>query len=252
MRDAELQAMLLADERHWWYRGRRSVLAAELDRIGLSRGRRALDAGCGSGRTLDALPGYAAVAGVDAAPAAVALARARGHADVHVGRVEALPFGPASFDLVLCLDVLEHIPDDDAALRELLRVTQPGGHLVVTVPAYPALWSEHDVRNMHVRRYRRGALLGVARRAGWDPVSSTHFNALLLAPAAAVRLLSRSVRGSTAARGRSDLSLTPGWLDPVLTGILGAEAALLRRGARLPAGLSILAAFRAPPERVSG
>jgi SAM-dependent methyltransferase len=251
MHDEELQAMLLADERHWWYRGRRSVLAAELDRLGLSRGRRALDAGCGSGRTLDALPGYAAVAGVDAAPAAVRLARARGHADVHVGRVEALPFDPASFDLVLCLDVLEHIPDDGSALRELRRVTEPGGHLVVTAPAYPALWSQHDVRNEHVRRYRRRDLLSVARGAGWDAVSSTHFNAVLLAPAAAVRLLRRSGRSATAAREDSDLSLTPGWLDPVLAGVLGAEAALLRRGARLPAGLSILAVFRARPKPVS-
>src|SRR4029077_1272201 len=104
-----------------------------------------LDAGCGSGRTLDELSAYGAVAGVDLSADAVAAARARGHPAVVQASVEALPFADGAFDLVTCLDVIEHTPDDGATLAELLRVTDSGGYVIVTVPAHQALWSNHDV-----------------------------------------------------------------------------------------------------------
>lgn len=239
----ELTAMIARDEGHWWYRGRRRVLAAVLDGIALPADPRILDAGCGSGRTLDDLAGRGRVAGVDVSPRAVEAARARGHADVHVAAVERLPFADSSFDLVTCLDVIEHTPDDRATLAELLRVTRPGGTLVVTVPAYQRLWSAHDVINQHHRRYVAAQLRAAAVEGGWQAVADTHFNALLLAPAALVRLARRS---STAAGGRSELSLTPRTLDHALEAPLRLEARLIAAGRRLPAGLSLLAVLRRP------
>jgi len=238
----ELQAMLAGDERHWWYRGRRRVLRAQLDRLPLPPGARLLDAGCGSGRTLDELARRGRVSGVDTNPEAVAAARRRGHRDVRVARVEDLPFPDGTFDLVTCLDVIEHTPDDRATLAELRRVTRPGGLLVVTVPAYQALWSWHDVVNCHFRRYDSGSLRAAAREAGWHVVRDTHFNGLLLAPAAAVRLAQRRRR----AHPRSDLELTPAALDGLLELPLRLEALLVRAGLRLPAGLSLLAVLRRP------
>ena len=91
-------------------------------------------------------------------PVSTHAAGSLGHADVRVARVEEIPWEDRSFDLVTCLDVIEHTPDDVASLRELLRVTRPGGWLVVTVPAYQLLWSSHDVANQHYRRYRRSQL----------------------------------------------------------------------------------------------
>src|SRR4051812_43170426 len=102
MRQDELAAMLSSDEEHWWYRGRRRVLRAELDRLPLEPGARLLDAGCGSGRTLDELARYGRVSGVDLSPDAVEAARRRGHDDVRVARVEELPFADATFDVVTC------------------------------------------------------------------------------------------------------------------------------------------------------
>jgi SAM-dependent methyltransferase len=242
MTPGELQAMLSSDETHWWYRGRRRVLRAQLDRLPLGPGARLLDAGCGSGRTLDELARFGRVAGVDISPVAVAAARARGHRNVRVAAIEALPFADASFDVVTCLDVIEHTPDDRTSLRELLRVTRAGGVLIVTVPAYPALWSRHDEANDHYRRYRRSTLQAAALGAGWRFVSDTHFNALLLAPAAVVRLWQRSRRRPA----RSDLALTPPSLDRLLELPLALEARLLARGRRLGAGLSLLAVLRRP------
>lgn len=239
----ELHAMLDHDEHHWWYRGRRRIVRAELDRLALPRDARLLDAGCGSGRTLDELRDYGAVAGIDLSEDGVAAARARGHDDVRGGRLEALPWEDATFDLVTCLDVIEHTPDDRVTLRELRRVTRPGGCLLVTVPAYQWLWSAHDVVNQHHRRYGRRALRRAAAESGWRIERMTSFNGLLLAPAAAVRLAQR-LRGGRIEEHESDLGVGPAWLNGALEQPLRAEAAWLGRGGTLPAGLSLLAVLR--------
>lgn len=244
MLDAELDAMLANDESHWWYRGRRRVLRAELDRLHAPPGARLLDVGCGSGRTLDELAVYGLPSGVDLSDRAVRTARERGHLDVLRAPAEDLPFAEGAFDVVTCLDVLEHIDDDRAALRELLRVTRPGGRLVVTVPAYPALWSRHDEQNLHRRRYTRASLRAAARDAGWHLERETSFNTLLLPVAAAVRLAQRVVAPRP---DRSDLARSPALLNRVLELPLALEASLLRLGLRLPAGMSLLAVLARSP-----
>jgi SAM-dependent methyltransferase len=239
----ELHTMLTSDEDHWWYRGRRRILRAALDRLpALAPAAHLLDAGCGSGRTLDELARYGRVSGIDLSPEAVALARRRGHEDVRVARVEELPFDDATFDVVTCLDVVEHTPDDRATLAELRRVTRPGGVLLVTVPAYQALWSWHDEVNRHFRRYTSSSLRSAVSAADWEVVADTYFNSVLLGPAAAVRLVQRHRR----AHARSDLALTPPALNRVLELPLGLESRLVTAGVRLPAGLSLLAVLRRP------
>ena len=182
-----MDAMLELDDRHWWYRGRRRIIRAELDRLALRPGSRVLDAGCGSGRTLLELGRYGEVFGIELDPGAAAVARGRGCGEVRIGRLEELPWEDGYFDLITCLDVIEHTPDDGVTLRELRRVCKPGGYLLVTVPAYQSLWSMHDVANHHYRRYSRSTLRAAALDAGWIVRRLTSFNSLLLAPAAAVR-----------------------------------------------------------------
>ena len=161
-----MQAMMAVDEHHWWYRGRRRIIRAELDRLPLPRRAQVLDAGCGSGRTLQELGRLREVSGIELDPDAAEMARARGLGEVMVGRLEELPWADASFDLITCLDVIEHTPDDRAALAELLRVCRPGGWLLVTVPAYQALWSLHDEANHHFRRYSRARCAAPRRAPG--------------------------------------------------------------------------------------
>lgn len=244
-----MQAMLAADERHWWYRGRRRVIRAELDRLSLPDRAEILDAGCGSGRTMQELAAYGTVSGVELSDAAAEVARARGVGEVVFGRLEELPWSDEHFDLITCLDVLEHTPDDRATLAELRRVCRPGGHLLLTVPAYPRLWSTHDEVNHHHRRYSCAALRSAAREAGWTLERMSSFNSLLLAPAAVVRLSRRRRarrRGgeSAAANYTDELSIGPSWLNGALELPLALEARWLRRGGTLPAGLSLLAILR--------
>ncbi len=238
-----MKATLALDEQHWWYRGRRRIIRAELDRLALPSGARVLDAGCGSGRTLQELADYGHVSGIELDPDAAELARGRGLGEVVVGRLEELPWEPDTFDLITCLDVVEHTADDRLTLSGLRRVAKPGGCLLVTVPAYPALWSRHDEANHHYRRYTRRSLRAAAAEAGWTLVRISSFNSLLLAPAALVRL---AQRWRPPAGESNDLDLAPAWLNRGLELPLRLEAGWLRRGGTLAAGLSLLAVLRKP------
>jgi SAM-dependent methyltransferase len=242
-----MNLMLELDDRHWWYRGRRRIIRAELDRLALPAGsRRVLDAGCGSGRTLEELGGYGEVFGIELDPGAADMARGRRCGEVRVGRLEELPWEDDYFDLITCLDVIEHTPDDRATLRELRRVCSAGGFMLVTVPAYQSLWSTHDVANHHYRRYSRPRLRAAALDAGWGVRRMTSFNGLLLGPTAAVRLAERRRLRRPDSDYKSDLTLGPEWLNSVLEQPLRLEARWLARGGTMPAGLSLLALLENP------
>jgi SAM-dependent methyltransferase len=241
-----MTAMLELDDRHWWYRGRRRIICAELDRLPLPDGARVLDAGCGSGRTLQELRRYGEVSGIELDPGAASVARERECGEVLEGRLEELPWEDGYFDLITCLDVIEHTPDDRVTLAELRRVCKPGGFLLVTVPAYQGLWSMHDVANHHYRRYSRPRLRAAARDGGWRVRRMTSFNGLLLAPAAAVRLAERRRLRQPDTDYKPELTLGPEWLNAVLEQPLRLEARWLARGRSMPAGLSLLAVLENP------
>ena len=238
-----MQAMLDLDDHHWWYRGRRRIIRSELDRLVLPAGAKVLDAGCGSGRTLVDLSRYGEVFGIELDPHAAGVARDRGAGEVRIGRLEELPWDEDTFDLITCLDVIEHTADDGVTLRELRRVCAPGGWLLVTVPAYQALWSQHDEANHHYRRYSRGTLRAAALDAGWRVCRMTSFNSVLFAPAAAVRV---AQRWRTNSDYKPDLRLGPTWLNSVLERPLRFEASWLARGRTLPVGLSLMAVLENP------
>jgi SAM-dependent methyltransferase len=240
-RDYELQTHQ-AEDRHWWYRGRRTVLEGVIAELGLPAHARILDAGCGSGRNMVELARHGAVTGVELSQTSVELARARGAGEVLAGSVLQTPFEADSFELAASLDVIEHLEDDLAALRELRRIVAPGGALLVTVPAYPWLWSGHDEINHHHRRYTRRSLQAVAEQAGWQQVRTTYFNSLLLPVAILLRVLDRLSTKTT--ESSLDLWVPPEPLNWLLERPLALEATLIARGGRIPAGLSLLAVFR--------
>ena len=232
------------EDTHWWFRGRRAVLWALLARTRLPPTTRILDAGCGTGRNLVEFGALGPALGVDPSAEAVEYCRRRGLEGVRRAGLEALALPSASFDLILALDVIEHIADEATALRELRRVAAPGAHLLVTVPAYTWLWSRHDDTHHHQRRYTARRLRRAVLAAGWRPQLTTYFNSILLAPIAAVRLAPQR-RHAAGQEQRSDYELTPGPVGQVLERALRAEAALIARGGRLPAGVSVAMVCRA-------
>jgi SAM-dependent methyltransferase len=231
-----------AENRHWWYQGRRRVLERTICRLGLPPRARILDAGCGSGRNMVDLAQHGTVIGVELSPTSAQLARERSAGEVIEGSVMDMPFDNGSFELSVSLDVIEHLSDDVGALSELRRVTAPGGALLVTVPAYQWLWSGHDEINHHHRRYNRGTLLAAAERAGWRCERTTHFNSLLLPVAIMLRALDRIDPRAT--KSSLDLWVPPAPLNWLLRQPLLLEASVIGRGGSIPAGLSLLAVFR--------
>ena len=239
--DPEYERETLAiEDRHWWYVSRRRLLSVIVESLELEPGSDILDAGCGSGRNLEWLGRFGPTIGLELSAAGLAIAERRGLGTVVKGSVEAIPLPDRSVDLAVCLDVLEHV-DDRLGLSELHRVVRPGGNLLVTVPAYAWLWGQHDVQNQHLRRYTRTTLFAAASQTGWAPRWSSYFNSLLFVPAAAYRLLAEYADRKWRRRPASDFQATPGLLNPVLRvpGVI--EAAFVRRGGRLPLGLSLVA-----------
>jgi SAM-dependent methyltransferase len=220
---------------HWWFRGRRRVIWALLAHADLPPAPRLLDAGCGTGRNLVEFGVLGGADGVDPSADAVAYCHARGLGDVRQASLESLPFDDRRFDLLFALDVLEHVADDAGALAELRRVAADGAHLVVTVPAYQWLWTDHDVQLHHLRRYSRTELVQRVTGAGWEPVVTSSFNSLLLPVVAAARLVARH----TTRPGRTDLDRTPSRLNRLLEVPFALEASAIARRGRLPAGVSI-------------
>jgi len=178
------QQFLELERTHWWFRGRRSVYLGLLAHfLKEQRPERVLDLGAGLGGFLQGLQDLAAPGArvfpsdVDA-ESLVAIAE-RGFPGGVVASGEALPYRDAAFDLVCMFDALEHTEDDRAVMHEVARITRPGGHVFISVPAYQFLYANNDRVVHHYRRYRRGRLNDLFARTGFEPVRNTHSNVFL-------------------------------------------------------------------------
>lgn len=233
------------EDRHWWFVGRRQIVLAVLGaHLTPAPHGRILDFGCGTGTMLGYLRRFGEVEGIDADEHAVRYCHARGQARVQLLDSDALPFPDDSFDLLTALDVLEHIDDDRRSFAEVARILRPGGTFLATVPSYPWMWGVQDEISHHFRRYTRRQLEQRILAAGLELERLTHFNTILFAPIAAVRL-ARRLRPPEG-EPRSDFQMTrEGAVNRLLTAVFSAEARWLRTR-DLPFGVSLLALARAP------
>ncbi|MEK7765581.1 MAG: class I SAM-dependent methyltransferase [bacterium] len=240
----EYELMYQIEQRYWWFLGRRGHALRLLERwTHGARGLDILDVGCGTGANLLAFRRFGAVTGCDISPAAVAFCRKRGIADAVVQpEPDRLPFPDGRFDLITCLDVIEHVKDDVGMLREMCRVLKPGGAAFFTTPAFPALWSVHDESLHHMRRYRRRELVDKFAAAGFAAERITYLNALLLPLIVPVRWLRDRLTRSKGATSDFNLGLHPA-LNALFLAAFSSEAAWLRF-APLPFGLSLCALAR--------
>lgn len=227
------------EKAHWLMRGRRAIVLDMLARHLSKPGGRVLDFGCGSGITVSALSqaGYDAH-GVDFSQEAISFGGGKGIANLRAISDEKLPYPDASFDVITCMDVLEHLKDEQPALSEMRRVLKPGGLLIVMVPAYGFLWGQQDEIAHHYRRYTLGRLIEVVRHGSLMPlVKRSYFNTLLFPLVALVRAGSW-VLGSKPKR-ESDFDLNNRVLNAIFGAIFAFERLFLRK-LNLPFGVSIL------------
>ncbi len=242
MEPALYQRFYEIEERYWWCRWIRDLVRDWLP-PGPST-RRILDLGCGTGMLSRELANAGRVTSLDYVPTAFPYCRQRGLTCLVRADGQVLPFPDGAFDVVLALDSLEHLRDDRQALGEVRRVLQPGGRLIMNVPALQLLWSSHDVANRHFRRYTSGQVRGLLADAGFAVDKLTYTNFVLFAPALAVRLSERlRTRRATAAEGDTIPNVPPA-LNSLLYGLLAGERRLVRH-MNLPVGTSVFAVARA-------
>jgi SAM-dependent methyltransferase len=239
------------EESHWWFVGRRQIIRSFLERIcrelKATRGESSpqgsalniLDVGCGTGANLEMLSQFGEAEGVDVSAEALSFCQARGLPKVKQGEAEALPYEDDSFDLVTGLDVVEHLDDDLAGLKEMRRVLRREGRALLFVPAFMFLWGVQDDVSNHRRRYTLDGLKQVVRQAGFDVERATYVNISFFAPILLGRLLMRA----TGFRPVSENNLTIGALNGLLGRILGAESSILRH-VNFPFGVSAICVAR--------
>ncbi len=250
MQPETYRLMAEVEEVHWWFRARRDILAATLEKLHLGQNAKILEAGCGTGGNLAMLDHFGKLHAFEPDPEARTVAQSK-----HVITIEAggLPDGvPENFkdlDLICAFDVLEHIDDDHAAATALFERLRDGGGLVVTVPAFAWLWSRHDDAVQHKRRYTRKRLVTVLQNAGFEIARCSYFNTLLFPLVAVIRLGRRLLR--IEGDGTQEMALPGRLVNRLLYDLFGFERQLLARF-DLPFGVSLLAVAHRPHARQSG
>lgn len=224
------------EQSHWWYRGRRRIIAGfvkDICRNFADRRARILDVGCGTGANLIMLSEFGDAEGVDISPDALEFCRQRGLDNVRLGSAEEIPYEDSSFDLVTALDVVEHLDDDLAGLREMRRVLKPDGRILLFVPTFMFLWGVQDDVSNHRRRYRLAELRRTVEQAGFEIERTTYANITFFAPILAVRAFMRLTGLRTDTENRINVPAFNG----IFGSLLGAESDVLRH-LNFPFGVS--------------
>ena len=242
----EYALMAEVEDRHWWWRARREILRGVLEQYAPARNghsRRVLEVGCGTGGNLATLQEFGEVLGAEHEPAALGYLRFK-YQDRFKAIQHSIPDPiPERFDIIGMFDVLEHLADDAAALRWLSTQLRPGGVAVLTVPAFPFLWSEHDVAAHHFRRYRLAGLIGLVPPE-LKVLHATYFNTLLFPAVAAVRTALRLLPARLRPGG-TQMALPPAALNWLAYQVFRLERHLVPR-LRSAVGVSALIVLQRP------
>jgi SAM-dependent methyltransferase len=227
-------------ERHWWWRSREALLLGWVERLHRQAPRwRILDVGCGDGLFFSGLQRFGQVDGIE--PDIAVIQDPRWRAQIRIAALGPDFSSPEEYNLVLLLDVLEHIDDDLTALRAARSVLRSDGHLLLTVPALPWLWSRHDEANEHYRRYSKVGLRRVLNEAGFEVETIRFFFFWMIAP-----LLIRCWLAPAGARVADyDVAIPPTPINRALT-LLSRCEHTAGRLVPWPWGSSLLAVARNP------
>lgn len=227
----------------WWHVGRMDIIDKQLRP--LSKGKKSLsilNIGAGTGGTIPTLEKHGTVVNVDTSDEAISFLNSSGY---EVKKIDGkkLPFKDDSFDVLAALDVLEHVEDDSRAVKEWARVLRPGGHIILTVPAYQWLWSEHDETNMHFRRYTKSSLQEVLSEAGSLSSRKTSYMIAFSLPLIIGFRLLEKVRPRKLDKKSTNFIPLPQKINSLFIEFLKAEGSL-QKIIDLPAGTSLIAVYQ--------
>jgi SAM-dependent methyltransferase len=229
--------MYKVETQHWWLVARRKIIASIIDTFGLGLDSKIMDAGCGNGDNLEFLSQYGELIAIEMDDNALARAQSRQIGKVVKGEL------PDNFpsainrenDLIVLLDVLEHINDDEKSLSILKNWAKSKGKLLITVPAYQFLWTKHDELHHHKRRYTVGQLKKIIENNGWNVNYISYFNSFLFPLALIARLKDKVFPPAKI----DSLTLPNRFINHLFEKIFSLETIILRKFS-FPFGLSII------------
>ncbi len=225
---------------HWWYRVRREIVHDIISKnCSQTANLRIADIGCGGGALAKEMEHYGVCTGVDPSQESLDSCRKRGLSDVVLGTAENTGLPDNAYDVVTCLDVLEHLEKEDGAIAEIHRILKVGGVGIVFVPAFMFLWGTTDVSSHHYRRYRLPEIVEKLEGVDFEILKKSYFNTLLFPLIAffriSVRILSINVD--------SEVSMGNSFTNEILYQIFSFERRLLRH-TNLPFGVSAMVIVR--------
>jgi len=222
---------------YWWYRARAGLLEAALAGY-LGRPRLVLDVGSADGPSVAWMRGGHRTVTLDLHPKGLR------PGEGVCGSATALPFDDATFEVVAAFDVVEHCEPERLAMSELARVLEPGGRLLLSVPAYQWAWTDHDVRAGHHRRYTRGRLVDAVEASGLR-VERASYAFCAVFPFFVAERLARRVGQKRGRAPATSLAPVSPRAERVLMGLSGLERRVLTQW-NLPFGSSVLLAATKP------
>jgi len=235
------------EDSHWWFVGRRAILESFMRSIvakiqhadeGVRVPFRILDVGCGTGANLEMLSQFGSAEGVDVSDEALEFCRRKG-LTVQKGLAESLPYADETCDITTARDVVEHLDDDIAGLKEMFRVTKSGGYSLIFVPAFMWLWGVQDDISHHRIRYTRKQIVERLENAGYTVERSTYANFTFFAPILGGRTLMRLTGIKPESENNVNISALNGFFGKVFS----AERHILKNF-DFPFGVSIVVVAR--------
>lgn len=235
MDSQKYQQMMEVEDKHWWFVGRRSLLEQMINKLTLPENAEIFEAGCGTGGNLAMLARHGKVYGMELNETARLFASDLKQGEIQPGCLpDDIPFPDRQFDLIVLLDVLEHLNEDTASLKALSTKLKPSGWLLITVPAFSWMWTRQDDLLHHKRRYVRGNLHQVVSSAGYNVSYVNYFNFFLFPLIAGIRILLKLFNQET-----NETAMPPQFINQILTSLFAFESHLIGR-LSLPFGVSLL------------
>jgi len=240
MKREEIARLYEFEKTYWWHVGRRYIIKRILEKyLNNVHDNEILDIGCGTGENIRLLKDYGHVVGMDSSREAIEICRENGLNDVfHSSNINEIGLHNKCFDIITAFDVLEHLDDDVEFLKEIKQYLMPGGRLILSVPAYRFLWSEHDEVLHHRRRYMASELHEKVTRAGYTTIKRSYVICFSFPLIMGYRLF-RGIFPRKYGKERSSYVILPSFLNRFFIFLLKIESWLLR-GMDLPIGTSVM------------
>lgn len=233
--------MFRVESYHWWFTGKKRIVVSLIERLTYQNKDtiRLADFGCGCGLMLGELKRFGEVTGIDMHPLAIKYChRSFDGQLVQADLSESLHMDNV-FDIGVALDIIEHIRDDNLAIKNIWKSLKPGGYLVLTVPAFQWLWSQNDINNMHYRRYNRKQLSSLLHENGFTISYLGYYNFFLFLPAAIIRVINKFIKFDN--NNSVEMSIKDGVVNRILREIFAYERVAICNHKHFPFGLSLIA-----------